>query len=431
MRFPWQQQKPIPIERSSTNIIISDKQQQAPTPGGYATYTKMYKQHPIVRASVDKIAKTCVANGYVFRSRDSTVPVNMDHVKILAAIFERSKMQMLLRQAYADLEIYGDGYWFVTKSRLGVPYAFLRSTPSQTSVVIDRITRQPVSYIVRDSTGNQIQYQPTEMLHFKLFDPDNDVYGLSPLESLKSTVAQDLFAQSFNENFFANSAQTGLIFNMKDASPTEVERNKETLKKEYSGTANAHKPLILEGDITVQKSISTPADMQFIDGRRKLTEEILAVYDLPYTKLGGTSESANRSQSSENDKSFRAETITPLQSVIEEVINEDFILGILKIDDTVFAHKEVDFRDEEAVMKDHVEGLTHGIYTLDWVRNERGLAGYGPKGGGDVPYISTSKGILPVSMLTTLTAAESAGIAAPDPSAEPTNAIPSSPTGKP
>lgn len=384
------------IERAASNIItIGDTEERKNTPSGYSTYTSMYKQHPIVRAAVDKLAKQSVANGYNFVPRDKkfgTEP-NEAAVKNLSAIFARSKAQQLLRQTYTDLLIYGDAYWWITKSRLGVPYRFVRQSPSTMSIVIDKETREVTSYIARDSQGNELQYDPEDFLHFKLFDPDNEVYGLSLLESLKSTVAQDLFAQTYNEAFFANSAQTGIVFNMRNASKEEVERNREFLKKEYVSARNAHKPLLLEGDVDVQRSVATPAEMQFIDGRKQLLTEILAVFDLPYTKLGGVTESANRSQSAENDKSFRAESIVPLQGIIEEVITEDFIMLILSIEDTIFAHEEVDVRDEKEKSEIWVRYLENGVMTINEVRSEKGLP---PVEGGDIPYINTSTGMVAV-----------------------------------
>jgi HK97 family phage portal protein len=308
----------------------------------------------------------------MFTPRDTTKDLNEANAKKIGDSLYRSNIQALLRGTYTDLLVYGDAYWFLTPSRLGVPYAYKRVAPASVSIVVDIETGEPTQYITRSVKGSETSFKPEEFMHFKIFDPNNDVYGLSPLESLTSTVAQDLFAQSYNESFFANNAQTGLIFNMKNASKEEVERNREFLKKDYVGTSNAHKPLILEGDVNVQRSVSSPADMQFIEGRRTLMTEILAVYDLPYTKLGGATESANRSQSSENDKSFRTETIIPIQGIVEEQINEHLIFLIFGIEDTLFAHQDVDYRDEAAQMEVYIQGIDKGLYTTNGIRAKLG-----------------------------------------------------------
>jgi HK97 family phage portal protein len=386
--------KAIQVERATNIISIANDQKRETPAKSWATYTRMYKQHPIVRSVVDKIARTAVASGFQFIPRDRAKALNENAANKVQAIMQRSNSVALLRETYRDLLIYGDAYWYLTPARNGVPFQMIRVAPSQVNIVINNLTREITSYIVRDAkNGTEIQYEPNEFVHFRFADPDNDLYGLSPLESLTSTVAQDLFAQTYNEAFFANSAQTGIVFNMRNASREEVERNREFLKKEYTSAANAHKPLLLEGDVDVSKSVSSPAEMQFIEGRKQLTMEILAVFDLPYTKLGGTSESANRSQSSENDKTFRSETIKPLQAVIEEVINEQLLYVIFNIKDTLFQHAEVDFRDESAQMDMYVKGLSHGIYTINYVRNKLGLP---PIEGGDVASLSTPLGLMPV-----------------------------------
>jgi HK97 family phage portal protein len=386
--------KAIQVERATNIISIANDQKRETPAKSWATYTRMYKQHPIVRSVIDKIARTAVASGFQFIPRDRAKALNEGAANRIQDIMQRSNSVALLRETYRDLLIYGDAYWYLTPARNGVPFQMIRVAPSQVNIVINNLTREITSYIVRDAkNGIEIQYEPNEFVHFRFADPDNDLYGLSPLESLTSTVAQDLFAQTYNEAFFANSAQTGIVFNMRNASREEVERNREFLKKEYTSAANAHKPLLLEGDVDVSKSVSSPAEMQFIEGRKQLTLEILAVFDLPYTKLGGTSESANRSQSSENDKTFRSETIKPLQAVIEEVINEQLLYVIFNIKDTLFQHAEVDFRDESAQMDMYVKGLSHGIYTINYVRNKLGLP---PIEGGDVASLSTPLGLMPV-----------------------------------
>jgi HK97 family phage portal protein len=386
--------KAIQVERATNIISIANDQKRETPAKSWATYTRMYKQHPIVRSVIDKIARTAVASGFQFIPRDRAKALNEGAANKVQEIMQRSNSVALLRETYRDLLIYGDAYWYLTPARNGVPFQMIRVAPSQVNIVINNLTREVTSYIVRDAkNGTEIQYAPDEFVHFRFADPDNDLYGLSPLESLISTVAQDLFAQTYNEAFFANSAQTGIVFNMRNASREEVERNREFLKKEYTSAANAHKPLLLEGDVDVSKSVSSPAEMQFIEGRKQLTMEILAVFDLPYTKLGGTSESANRSQSSENDKTFRSETIKPLQSVIEEVINEQLLYVIFNIKDTLFQHAEVDYRDESAQMDMYIKGLSHGIYTINYVRNKLGLP---PIEGGDVASLSTPLGLMPV-----------------------------------
>src|SRR6185503_15593000 len=99
--------------------------------------------------------------------------------------------------------------------------------------------------------GNDTFYDDEIIIHFTLDDPESDVQGISPLHPLQRAVAQDLFAMEYNEAFFRNSAQTGIIFIVKTSTSDEAKRNREWLETNYVGPENAHRPLLLEGDVEV------------------------------------------------------------------------------------------------------------------------------------------------------------------------------------
>ena len=390
------------IERAAApnNIIsLSPTERRYTSTATWQTYLDMYKTHPLVRAAIDKIAKASVSSGYQFLPRDSTKPLNVKDRDNLKLIFDRSRGNHLLRQTYTDLLIYGDCFWHVEKTRNGAPYQIRKIMPQNITIIYDTAISDVSQYIIIDViTYLQTAYPADEFIHFKTYDPYNDIYGLSPLESLKATVTQDLYAQSYNAAFFENSAQTGIVFNMRGASNDEVVRNREFLKNEYSSPAKAHKPLLLEGDVSVSKSVSSPAEMEFIQGREFLRGEILAVLDIPATKIGGT-HASSKANSSEDDKAFRVETIQPLQAIVEEGINEQLIWSFLNTQETVFEHNEIDMRDEKERMDVDIAGETHGLFTINDLRSQRGMA---PVPGGDEAFIQTASGIVPVKDISTL-----------------------------
>lgn len=248
-------------DTKSQIISLSPTEKRLPAPTTYNTYLNMYKQHPVVRAAIDKIAKAATGAGYTFKPRDSKQPLNENAAAEIALIFSRSRGQFLLRTIYTDLMIYGDAFIHVVKARNGVPYSLQRVAPQSLTLVWDEAAQVVSQVIQRDDAGKETAFPGDEWIRFRLFDPNNDIYGLSPLESLKGTVTQDLFAAQFNASFFENAAQTGVIFNMRGASREEIERNREFLKQEYVSVDNAHKPILLEGDVSVQRSVSTPAEM--------------------------------------------------------------------------------------------------------------------------------------------------------------------------
>lgn len=365
--------------------------------GDAAIYYEMFRQHPTVRAAIEKIAKVAVGTGYSFNAFPKGEELDKDKAKQLHLFFRKSNGAQLLRSAYKDLLIFGDAYWWVERARNGRPIRAKRLHPA--FVEIKHTRGEVTSYRYIAGAGEESaakNYPATSVIHFKLDDPSSDLYGLSLLESLRGVVAVDLFALKFNGKFFENSAQTGTIFALKATDEGEIARNREYLEQNYIGTDNAHKPLLLEGDIEVKRSVSTAQEMQFIEGRKLLREEMLEVLDVPAQKLGIT-EDSNRSESKEADNTFRQETVQPIQGVVEEEVNNRLVLEMFGWDDIVFAHNEVSTRDSLDMMKLLAEAERMGVLSIDEIRDRQ--FGLPPVEGGSQHFVQTAAGLIPLPLL--------------------------------
>jgi HK97 family phage portal protein len=367
--------------------------------GNWKDYYGMYKRHPIVRAAIDKIAKTATNVGYDFVPRDSRAEPKPREIKVLQAFFDQQEDFIYeLRRVYKDLLIYGDAYLYVIPDRKRRPVRLKRLSPK--TIQIKAATNGKVeAYYQKDPddiTSNAVHFAPHEILHFRIDDPDNDLYGLSPLESLKDAVATDIYATMYNGAFFKNSAVTGTIIAVRNANPDEVERNRRWLEENYQGPGAAHKPLVIEGEsVDVKKSVASHMEMGFLEGRKFIIQEILAVLDVPPSKLGFL-ENANRSNSREQDKTFRTESVTPLQYIVESTLNDGFIRKILGVEHTIFKHSEADARDQLESMEIFTRAEAWGIMTPNEVRSRLGMA---PVDGGDTPFIMTPTGAVPLDRM--------------------------------
>lgn len=365
---------------------------------------EMWLKHPIVHAAINKIAKVATNTGYEFVPRNSRDELNEREVKQLQDFFNRQANLMgTLRRVYVDLQIFGDAYVYVVPDRRRRPVRLKRLAP-WTMHIKAKPNGEVIEYVQydpdptwHDPTGLRtkqevVSFRPHEILHFKFDDPSNDLYGQSPLESIVSTVTTDLNAITWNKNFFAQGASTGTVFVMEDAQQDEVERAFEAIKEKYTGLANAHTPIVVRGKMQVHNSVASHKEMGFLEGRDYLKREIMAALDVPPAKMGDMG-SANRANSKEQDKSFRAETIAPLQYIVESVVNDQLVRRILGAEETLFRHSSIDVRDSIEQMDLYERGIGKGIYSINEVRSNLGLA---PIDGGDINFITTSVGAVPV-----------------------------------
>jgi HK97 family phage portal protein len=391
----------VPAPRRSGSIYLVGSGQETeyrvnPTKRErHLVYYEMYRQHPTVRAAVEKIAKTAAANGYRFVPTEPDAEVPAAKARFLKLFFRLSNANQLFRLTYRDILVFGEAYWLIVGAKAGQPSKAMRLHPMYMDARIKDGQFLGWRYGPIYETEQAIEYDAEEVLHFKLDDPNSDVYGLSPLDSLQHTVATDLFAMRFNKKFFENSASSGLILSMKNSTKEEVDRNREWLDQNYTGTDNAWRTMVLEGDIEVKDRAGKLHEMQFIEGRKFNRQEILAALDIDPSKLGIT-EDSNRSTSKEADNTFRQETISPLQGVIEEEINNALILGLLGWDDVLFEQEESSMRDKLDLMKMFAEGERMGVFNINEIRGELGRK---KVDGGDTHFVQTAAGLIPLDLL--------------------------------
>lgn len=372
-------------------------------------YSEIYRKHPWVRAAIDKIAKVSASPGYNFVPSDPTEDVIKLHKSELVKFFRKSHGKKLLRMTYKDLLIYGEAYWWVDMTLGGRPRMAKRLHPRYMDAVIQNDELVQWRYGPFHQDAEAIFYDASIILHFAIEDPDSDLIGLSPLNSLQDTVAQDLFAMRYNRSFFENAAQTGTVFNMQNATKDEVDRNRAWLEENYVGAANAHRPIILEGDIEIGSTVSKHQEMEFSELRRINRQEIFGVLDIAPEKLG-INEDSNRSTSKEADHTFREETVGPLQAIVEEEVNDRLILELFNWDDILFQHEESDARSKLAQMEIYDKAVGSGLFVRNEVRAELGRK---PIEGGDIPTISTSQGVVPLERLLEAPAPAEAAQVAP------------------
>jgi HK97 family phage portal protein len=368
------------------DLPMPDKRQQA------AIYYEMYRQHPVVRAAIDKKAQYASAGGYRFKPIAPGVSVHDRKIEILERFFRRSNAQKLIRLTYKDLDIYGESFWLVIRSSAAArtPMKVVRLNPRYMTPIVRN------GWVVRWKYGpvsgakNAVEYDDEIILHFSLEDPESDVQGISPLHPLQRAVAQDIFAMEYNESFFKNSAQTGTIFIVKSANEGQAERNRKWIEDNYTGPQNAHRPLLIEGDVDVEKSVSTPVEMEFLEGRMLLRQEIAMCLEVDLDKLG-VHEGSNRSVSRTVDDSFQSESVWPRQVILEEEINNKLILEVFGWNDVIFDHNDRDPRRTQDQADVDDKNLKSGREDINTQRNRLGLP---PVEGGDEAFVMTPTGII-------------------------------------
>ena len=164
----------------------------------------------------------------------------------------------------------------------------------------------------------------SEILHIKNFNPTNDWYGLSPIESASYSIDQHNEASKWNQAMLQNGARpSGALMVKADKdtssflSDEQFARLKNQLNEEFSGSENAGKPLLLEGGLEWKEMSLTPLDMDFLNTKYSCARDIALAFGVPSQLLGIPGDNTY-SNLTEARLSMWEETIIPM---IDNVLN--------------------------------------------------------------------------------------------------------------
>jgi HK97 family phage portal protein len=155
------------------------------------------------------------------------------------------------------------------------------------------------------------------ILHLRLFDPVSDHYGLSPFAPAAASVDIHNEAAAWNKALLDNSARPSgaLVYRgppgSENLSDGQFARLKRELEQTYQGSANAGRPLVLEGGLDWKEMALSPKDMEHIEAKHAAARDIALAFGVPPMLLGipGDNTYANYAEA---NRTFWRQTVLPL-----------------------------------------------------------------------------------------------------------------------
>lgn len=367
---------------TSSQAYLSDWEERQKTVGrahkvSYATLQQLYTKESWVRACIDAIQRASISNGFRLVPTNEEEELKEDgRLKPIFSLLEAPNSEDtfadIISEIIIDLHIYGDAYVEIAKNKQGIPIALFNVNVPSMKILVDKHGKI-LGYIQLPQgvrTQNPVIFSPDEIIHFKFPNPGNEVYGLSPLESLFIPIETDLLAQSYNKKFFENHATPKLHVDLGNCTLQQLKRTRMYFSKELQGVRNAHKTLVTEGGAKINVIGTKPSDMEFLNQRKFSRDEICSVLGVPPIKIG-ISEDVNRASAGEHDKTFKSEKVIPLQRMIATKLNLRLI-SLFKLD-VKFEFVEVDLRDAKEQAEIDEIYVRNGIVTINELRKKRGL----------------------------------------------------------
>ncbi len=237
----------------------------------------------------------------------------------------------------------------------------------------------------------------SDVKQIKLWNPIDDYYGASPLFAAAVEVDQHNLASNHNINLLSNGARPSgaVVFKPRDdqgfdVSLSESQRQQllTDLNNRFTGSHNAGRPLLLEGDFDWKEMSLSPKDMDFINLKHMAATDIALCFGVP-SQLVGVPDAQTYANVAEARLALYEETIIPHLKQIESDFNEWLVPmygeGLeMRFDvDSIPALAERKRRTFENM----VQAVNMGILSRNEAREEIGRS---PVDGGDDLYISAA-----------------------------------------
>ncbi|HUF56375.1 MAG TPA: phage portal protein [Thermohalobaculum sp.] len=245
-----------------------------------------------------------------------------DHpvLKVLARPNQGQDGRSFLESVYGHLQLAGNAYVEGTgRDSRGLPRELHALRPDRMAVVPGPDGwPQAYEYAVGQRKHRfHVTPEFAPVLHLKAFHPQNDHYGMSPLEAAAQSIDLHNAASRWIKALLDNAARPSgaIVFSGENGggrmNEEQYQRLASELEENHQGARNAGRPMLLEGGLDWKPMGYSPQDMDFLETRAAAAREIALAFGVPPLLLGlpGDNTYANYQEA---NRAFYRQSVLPL-----------------------------------------------------------------------------------------------------------------------
>lgn len=277
-----------------------------------------FQGNPVGFRAVRMIAEAAAALPLVYQDAERRYEVH-PLIDLLRRPNPAQGRAELFEALYAQLLLSGDGYLEAVPGGGWLP-GELHVLRSDRMRLVPGADGWPVAYDYQvgnrkhrfDMTG---RVQP--ICHVRNFHPQDDHYGLSPLQAAAVAVDVHNSASAWSKALLDNAARPSgaIVYRGTDGqgslSPDQYDRLIAEMESYHQGARNAGRPMLLEGGLDWKPMGFSPSDMEFLKTKEGAAREIAVAFGVPPMLLGIPGD-ATYANYQEANRAFYRLTVVPL-----------------------------------------------------------------------------------------------------------------------
>ncbi len=305
------------------------------SPRDMATLTRTgFAHNPVGFRCVRMIAEAAAALPLVLQNAEERFAMH----PVLSLLQSPNMAQIqaeLLEALYGQLLLTGNVYIEAVGGEDSIP-AELHILRSDRMRVIPGGDGWPIGYEYSVG-GRKHRFDVSEghpvICHIKSFHPQDDHYGMSPLQAAAQAVDVHNSASGWAKALLDNAARPSgaIVFKGNDGdgmlSPDQYDRLVSEMEMHHQGARNAGRPMLLEGGLDWKPMGLSPSDMEFQKTKESAAREIALAFGVPPMMLGIPGD-ATYSNYQEANRAFYRLTVLPLAARVSASL-ADWLSGFV------------------------------------------------------------------------------------------------------
>ena len=325
-----------------------------------------YSANGVVKRSVNVIAANLSQLPINFYRGDQKLPVNFnDPTRVdLRTIFndpnELDSRVRFFTKHWSYYLIYDKVFWMLNRNPVGFIKEIYPLNPAFVETIVDK--NKVVSHYIY---CRKIRIEVEDMIvisGFSTSSPTGDG-GSSILDAVKLEYEADYYAAKFGKKFFENSTRVNGVITVDKDVPSSKEDMETVLamwKQAHQGADNAYKVGALLSGMDYTELGQTMRDMEFIEGRKEITQRIIQTYGIP-NSVYGLVEKIDRATAETQMRQFWQLTLKPMAILLQEDINK----FIKNNSDKVKKYNKISMRFDFSVVEELKKDLNSTLEAAD------------------------------------------------------------------
>ena len=292
----------------------------------------IYRQQPNLRTLISFLARNTAQLGlHTFerigdtdrrRNTDDPAAVTLAHPNRTMTTYD------LIYRLVADLALWDEALWLVTEDIESLSGWTIQPIPMRwvTKFKGGDLWGPSAVEVLPPGAKGPTTISMDEVIYFHGWDPDNLHRGVSPIESLKATISEQIHAAVYREQQWTKGGRVGMVVSRPKDAPSwtadQKRKFKEILDSKLNGDngADAGGSIIFEDGMEGKRLGFSAKEDQFVEAAKLSFTTVCQVYHVNPTMVG-LLDNANFSNVKEFRRMLYGETLGPTLVQLEDRLN--------------------------------------------------------------------------------------------------------------